>query len=580
MPKTPGIYSAETLGPYVAKALTYADGVSRGQIPACKWVRLACERQLRDLARTSFEYEFDLDRAHAICAFVEKMPHVKGEWAQRGETIHLEDWQCFTYTTVFGWVEVAVQGRPVHPLPARRFRKAYICVPRKNTKSTMSAPVGLYMLVEDGEPGAEVYVTATNRKQSSDIVFGTAKQMALRAPGFVAKYGTRIFKYNISVDDSASKFEPLHARGGTLDGLNVSCAINDELHAHVNREVHDVIASATGARRQPLNWDITTAGFDNSGICYEVQLYVQKVLEGIVDDETTFGLIYSIDEGDDWTSEATWQKANPNWGVSVYPMQLRSEFKRAREEPAYQRNFLTKYLNVWCGAAAAWMDMIAWDKCADPALSLQDFRGEDAYVGVDLSSKIDMTSVVPVIPRWIDGELHVFVFGMHYLPEAAVEQSKNSQYHGWVRRGALRATAGNVIDVDRIEREIAEEIAEVVTVREIDVDPMHNSTQFSAHMEEAGFECVDVRPTVLNFSEAMKWVEALVKDGRLHHDGCPVMTWAMSNVVAKPDAKDNIYPRKDREHYKIDPAISLLMAVSRILTAEADEQPSVTFLDG
>lgn len=560
--------------PHVQKAIQYCQDVVAGKILACKFVRLSCQRQLKDLARKRYAYEFDAELAEKVCRFIERMPHVKGRWARKVNgkcpCLVLEPWQCFLVTTLFGWVDRKTR--------LRRFRHAYWELPRKNAKSTLAAAIGLYLLTEDDEPGADVYCTATSHKQSADAVFGTAKTMARRAEGFADHYGVEILQFNINVPDEASKFEPLHAKADNLDGLNVHGDINDELHAHKTRDLRDVMVTGTGSREQPVILDITTAGYDTSGICYEVRDYVVKVLQNTIQDDQTFGIIYTIDTDDeknkdDWKDEKIWIKANPNWNVSVFPMALRSEFKKAVANPSYQRTFQTKYLNVWCGAANAWMDMLAWDKCADPDLDITQFAGKECFPGVDLSSKIDLSVVMPVFPEMIDGKLHVFAFGMYYLPEKTIEESTNSQYSGWKRRGLLRATPGNLIDVDQIENDVEFELKPFDVV-ELCVDPMHNSTQFKTHMEEKSFVCVDVRPTVVNFSEPMKYLEGLVKADRFHHNGDPIMTWAISNVVAKMDQKDNIYPRRQREHNKIDPAIGIIMAMNRIL-ATAGESDTI-----
>jgi len=247
----------------------------------------------------------------------------------------------------------------------------------------------------------------------------------------------------------------------------------------------------------------------------------------------------------------------------VYPMDMRALAKKARDVISQQNTFLTTRLNVWTAAAEAWMDMRQWEACRDDRMELEDFLGEPCYVGIDLASKIDMNSQAQLFSRTIDGEEHVFAFMRHWLPEEAVRDDVNNQYDGWVRAEYIRTTPGNVIDVDRIEDDTMEEIAGPYRLLELAVDPGHNSTQYGVHMAEQGITTIDVRPTVLNFSEAMKWLEAYVKDGRFHHN-CPVLTWMVSNVEVKRDHKDNIYPRKSSPDRKIDGVIALLMALNRL----------------
>lgn len=424
--------------------------------------------------------------------------------------------------------------------------------------STMAAGVGLYMLREDEEYGSEVYSSATTRNQAK-IVFNLARQMALRA-----HLGVEVRVHNLSVTETASLFEPLHAQGETLDGHNIHCAINDEVHAWKKRAVYDVIETATGARRQPMIYNITTAGDNLEGICYELYGYLTRILSGAIEDDSFFGIVYGIDQEDmeHWLEPEVWRKANPNWGVSVLPMDVQALAKKAIEIPSQQNAFLTKRLDVWVNAAVAWMDMVKWQRCYDASMRIEDFRGENAWLGTDLASKIDVNSQARLFRRYVDGQEHLFCFMRHWLPEAAIQEDRFGQYDGWVRMGAIEKTPGNVVDVDAIEADTLE-FSRAHRVVELGVDPGHNSTQYGVHMAKEGLEVVDVRPTVLNFSEPMKWLEAYVKDGRFHHN-CPVLTWMVSNVVARRDQKDNIYPRKDAPSRKIDGAIAVMIALNRL----------------
>lgn len=550
--------------PHVYAAYDYAHRVVNGEVAACELVRLACQRQINDLDRTDWEFVFDADAAERVCRFVSSMPHVKGsQWA--GKTIDLEPWQSFGLTLLFGWLyreDVhGDDGALIARMGSRRFRTYYEEVPRKNAKSTKGAGVGLYLLSQDGEAGAEVYSSATTRDQAR-IVFSVAQEMARRALMLDVR------AHRIIDMESASFFAPLHAQGNTLDGLNIHAAINDELHAWQKRSVYEVIQTATGAREQPLIYNITTAGENVSGICYDLRSYLVKVLRGVVKDETFAGMIYGIDPEDDWTDKSVWAKANPNWGVSVWPREIEGNFLKAREIPS-QRNVFKKYhLNVWTSAAEDWMDMQAFMGCQDTKLRIEDFAGEPCWIGIDLASRRDIASLCALFVRNIKGEPNYYAFFKHWTPEAAVQNDANSQYDGWVRMGAMIATGGNVIDIDRIEAETAD-IANIAKIQEIAMDPGHNSTQYGVHMTQRGFRVIDLRPTVLNFSEPMKWLEAYVIDRRFHY-ACPVLPWMMANVVVKPrgQMKDNLFPGKAADSRKIDGVIALLMALNRAKAAE------------
>lgn len=540
---------------YAERAHSYARGAVNGKHIVCKWVRLACQRHLSDLARAATEsdypYYWDDAAANHVCTFIEVLPHVKGQWAT--STIELESWQCFLVAVVFGW------RRKADTL--RRFRVVYIEVPRKNAKSTLTAGIALYMLMADGESGAECYSAATTGDQAR-IVFDVARNMVRREPRLKQRFGVDSGEHSIYVRHAISTFRPLNAEGSTLDGLNPHFASVDELHAHKRRDVWDVLESATGARSQPLIWAITTAGSDRSGICYEVRDYVIKLLEGRAAGEATFGIIYTIDDGDDWTDPISWQKANPNLGVSVSPEDLQIKCTKALAIASAQSNFLTKHLNVWVNAEHAWMEMSAWDKCGNPDLLEADFAGAECIIGLDLASKIDLAASMKVFER--DG--HYYAFGRYYLPSATVEGSANSQYDGWARRGLLTTTEGNVTDFGVIKDDLRAD-ANSFLVREVPFDPWQ-ATQLASEMLAEGLPMVEYRQTVQNMSEPMKQLEALVLSGRFHHNGDPILTWMVSNVVCHTDVKDNIYPRKERAENKIDGVVALIMAIGRMIVVE------------
>jgi len=533
---------------FVGIAKQYAEDVLSEKILACKWTKLACERFFKDRKRSEGDWPFTLfeNSANRFCKAIEKMPHVHGTWDSK--TIILEPWQIFLIVNVFGWIHKITR--------LRRFRTVYIEVPRKNAKSTLTSTVGLCMLVLDKEMGSECYSAATTRDQAKRV-FADAQTMARRMPGFRKKYGVQVNARNINVLKTASKFEALSAEGSTLDGLNIHFAGIDELHAHKTRVVYDVLETATGARKQPLLWSITTAGSNRAGICYEQRSYLTKILERVHEDDTYFGIIYTIDDTDDWTDKKIWAKANPNYAVSVEPDDLARLCKKAMQMPSAQNSFLTKRLNVWVNADEAWMDMRAWEKCADPKLKREDFLGRKCWVAVDLASKIDIAALAMLFEK----EGHYYAFLNHYLPEEALEDPTNSQYSGWVRSGRIIETPGVRIDFDYIEDDLRQ-LKSDYQVLEVAYDPFQ-ATQFSTHMEAEGFPMIETGATVKNFSEPMKELEALVLDGRFHFDGDPVLTWMVSNVVCHRDKKDNIYPNKERPENKIDGVISILMALNR-----------------
>lgn len=546
---------------YQKIAEQYCSDVINGKILACEYVRLACERQVKDLSRKrGFKYIYDPSKGAKVCAFVELLPHIKGALA--GQPIKLEPWQVFILMTVFSWVNE--DG-------SRRFRRVYIEVPRGNGKSALSSGIGLYMLTADNEGGAEVYSFATTRDQAK-IVFGDAQQMARKSSGLRSHFGVEVNAHNINVLKTASKFEALSAEGSTLDGLNTHFACVDELHAHKTRAVYDVVETSIGKRLQSLLWVITTAGSNRAGICYEVRGFVSKILKGNAHDETQFGIIYGLDKDDDWTTEEALIKANPNWGVSVMPEVLLSLQAKAMSMASASNNFRTKHLNEWVNADVSWMDMRKWDACADQSLEITDFGGEECYMALDLASKTDIAAKINLFVR--DGEY--YAFGDYYLPRETVDKGENAQYSGWESLGLLTVTEGAIIDFQVIEDKILNDCKQFEVI-EVPYDPFQ-ATQLSMRLLNQGVNMVEVRPTVLNFSEPMKQLEALVLSGKFHHNGDPILTWMVSNVVCHTDAKDNIYPRKERPENKIDGVVALIMALSRAIANNNDSGSLDDFL--
>lgn len=542
---------AETDHPHVAAANAYAQDVVAGEIPACSYVRLACQRHLDDLERSEgdWPYRFDPDSAEAVGRFIQLLPHTKGRWA--GAKMELEGWQAFIVCALFGWVRKE-DG-------ARRFRSAYVEVPRKNGKSLLAAAIGLYMFAADGEPGAEVYSGASTEKQAWEV-FGPARLMAKRTEEFQEAFGVGVGAKNLHILETASKFEPIIGKPG--DGASPHCAIADELHEHKTDDLVDTMETGMGARHQPLLFLITTAGSDTGGVCYHWRSQTVSVLEGGLENDSLFGIVYTIDEEDDWTTEEALRKANPNYGVSVSAEFLQSQQKNAVASARKQNVFKTKHLNQWVGAKTSWMNMGAWSHQAD-APPLEEWLGTPCWVGIDLASKIDIASVVLLFER--DG--HYYSYSRSYLPEERAQQPDCQHYQGWVHEGHLIATDGSMID----HREIGEDIkddAKRFGIIQAGCDP-YGSTQLAVQVMEEGIEIVEVPQTVKHLSEPMKWVEAKVLAGELHHDGNPCFDWQMGNVVAKVDANDNIFPRKERRENKIDGPVALIIAMGQALSVSA-----------
>lgn len=541
-------------------ARRYAEAIVSGEVSACRFVVQACQRQLDDLASPPSGYRFDEARAERVCKFVELVPHIKGQLAREEALIKLEPWQVFILTTVYGWVDG--DGN-------RRFRRSYVEVPRGNGKSSLSSPLGLYMLALDGEAGAEVYSAATTRDQAR-IVFRDAQAMARRMPKFCDRFGVSVPAQAIVQERTASSFKALSADGHTLDGLNIFFAIVDELHAHKTPAVYEVLETGLGKRPQSLLWLITTAGSNRHGICYQVRDDVTKILSGDMKGryaETTFGMIYTVDEGDDPFDETTIRKANPNFGVSVDPAHVLQLADKARKSPQARANFLTKHLNVWVDANTALFDTEHWRACEDHSLDETDFSTDECVIGLDLASKIDIAARLNVYRRAVEGKAHYYVFPRFYLPRAAIEEDRHPMYRGWELQGDLIATPGETTDFGIIEDEIKAD-GPGLNLLAVATDPWQ-AQQMIQGLKKDGMPAEEYRQTVQNMSEATKTLDAIMRERRVHHPGNAVLNWMIGNVVGHYDAKENVYPRKEMSANKIDGAVALIMALGWFLGREA-----------
>jgi len=569
------------------RATQYARDVVEGRIPSCKWHRLACARHLNDLDRIGgegFPYLFNPELtdnegvqyfpAERICKFASLMPHIKGDWAARGGLIALEAWQVFILASIFGWVH--------RDTGKRRFRTADLFVPRKNSKSTLASIIGNFLFAVDGEFGAEIYSGATSEDQAMEV-FMPSVLMARATPIFRHKFGVTVPSArrptNMSVLQSNSKYEPVIGNPG--DGASPSCAIVDEYHEHKTAELYDTMQTGMGARSQPLMLVITTAGSDISGPCYLHQDELQKILEGLIENEQRFGIIFGIDEGDDWTSEAALIKANPNYGISIDTGFLKTQQRDAISDTRKQNVFKTKHLNEWVAAASPWLNLHHLKGAGDPALNLDMFKGEECIVGLDLASKQDIASAVWGFKRRLDDADHYYFISRNYVPEAAVAKPENARYQAWVNAGLLIVTPGNMIDIEQIQEDILNS-AETVVIRELAKDP-YGGQQLGSNLAREGIQVIDIPQRVQYLSEPMKMIQALVDAGdfdaqggfthkpRFHHDANRCYVWQLSNVEVKPDRNENIFPRKLRDSNKIDAAVATVVAMNRLMATEAQD---------
>lgn len=568
MPPTRSPKSAKH--PHVDIGNKYARDIVAGKIPANKWVKLACQRHLNELEKQKsrdFDYRFDPAAAEKVCRFVELMPHTKGTWAARGERLVMSPWQVFLTICIFGWKK-KVDG-------FRRFRRALLLVPRKNGKSAWAAAIGNYMLAADGENGAEVYSGATTEKQAWEV-FRPAKIMAQRTPEFREHFGVQVNAKSIFVLGNESRFEPVIGKPG--DGASPSLAIVDEYHEHDTDDLMATMETGMGARDQPLALVITTAGSDISGPCYSLVLDARRMLDGIIEDDQLFALMYGLDvKGDDWTTPAALEKANPNIGISVSREFLLAQQRQAINNARHVSRFKTKHLNEWVNAKTAYFNVQRWMESEVKGLKLEDFKGQPCRIGMDLASKVDIAALeltfrldrctCKAAKDLLAKGFKYARFGRYYLPEATVEAGENEHYQAWQKRGLLSQTDGEMIDYTVIRDDILG-YRDDFQLEEVDYDP-DQARMMVAELQAEGVPCVEITATMKNFSEPMKEMEGLVRERAIAHDGDEIFAWMLGNVVTKENHRDQVYPRKERAENKIDGPVAHMMVLGRWMTLDA-----------
>ena len=511
---------------------------------------------IRDRSK-AWGYVFDPEAGARVCRFIELLPHTKGKWASKKETIKLQPWQCFLIVVLFGWLNKATRKR--------RFRNVYWEIPRKNGKSILAAGIGLYMLTADGEFGAEVYAGATTEKQAWEV-FKPAKLMMQRSEKFAARLGVEVTAKVLLRPGDGGKFEPIIGNPG--DGASPSCAIVDEYHEHPTPALLDTMETGIMAREQPLILIITTAGQNTASPCYDKRDEAIKVLERTTEDEHLFACIFGIDPGDDWADPKSLIKANPNYGVSVDADILQAQQRTAMLNPLQQNKFKTKHLNVWTSVMAGVMNMQQWELCKDTDLDEEELIGSDCWIAADLASKIDLCSAQRLYRRMSHGLPHYYLFGRYWLPEAAIEEPgpNAAHYAKWVKQGFLTPTDGATVDFELITETIISDCKRL-NPREAVFDPF-NAVQMMQAVQAKNIEAVEFVQTAAAFAVPLDELIAAVKDGRFHHDGNPITTWCMSNMVARPAKKGLVSPIKQKPHQKIDGAIATIMAVARACVDE------------
>jgi phage terminase large subunit-like protein len=527
---------------------TYAHEVLSGEIVAGPWVRLACERHLRDLELGPLRgLRFSDERAnHAIRFFHEFLMLSEGEHA--GRPFILQPWQQFIIGSLFGWLG---------PDGYRRFRKFYGEIGKGAGKSPLAAGIGLYGLVADGEAGAEIYAAAVTRDQAG-IMFTDAQHMVAASPHLSSRVD--IGAHNLAMLSTNSYFRPVSSEARSLDGKRVHMALIDEIHEHRTPMVVQKMQAGTKGRRQPLIVEITNSGWDQTSICWQHHEYSTRVLEQVLEDDGWFAYVCALDKDDDWRDPAVWVKGNPNLGISVTHKYLEEQVREAQNMPAQQN--IVKRLNfcIWTEQIERWLDMARWDACdAEPQIA----PGQACYLGLDLSSTTDITAAVAVFPAddgYYDLRCHF------WMPEVGIrerEQRDGAPYRAWMQQGYISATEGDIVDYDVI-RETVKSLAETYEITEIPYDPW-NATQLATQLGWDGATVVPMSQGYASLSEASKFLESLILTGRLRHGGHPVLRWMAANVAVKQGPNDSIRPVKGGLNTRIDGIVALVMGLGRVI---------------
>jgi phage terminase large subunit-like protein len=497
------------------------------------------------------EYYFDDARAAHVVKFFDKfLCHSKGRFA--GKPFTLLPWQRDLLEELFGWCKVS-DG-------LRRYRVAYISTAKKSGKSTLMSGIGLYLLLADGEPSAEIYSAASDRDQAG-IVAREAMNMIRASPQMSRVLEVVESRKTVAHRASASFWKVLSGDSFRAEGLNIHGLLFDELHTQRDRRLWDALRYGGAARDQSLVISTTTAGYDRQSICYEQYSYAKAVLQDWRHDPQFFACIHEMPEGDDWTEPTNWPKANPSWGVTIDPKDFEQDFKESLLSSTKENAFRRYRLNQWTQQDTRWIKMDQWGKCASgPPESLE---GRECYVGLDLATTYDTSAMVAIFPA-PDGTFDVLC--RFWIPgDNALERERRDgvPYTLWTNtpETGLYMTDGNVTDYDVVRRHI-NEFGKVYNVKQIAIDRW-NATQLSLQLQADGFDVVGFSQGVGSMSPPSKMLENLILSGRIRHGGNLVLSWMAGNVSVKVDANENIRPVKPKpgSPHRIDGIVSLIMAV-------------------
>lgn len=529
----------------------------RRELPSPEWAEVLRLIPGYDPIATAEDCWFDPQAAERACGFFPSCLRHYQDWfsGKAGDAFVLQPWQQAIVANLFGWKR---------PDGTRRYREAFLYIPRKQGKTQLASGIGNYMLFCDGERGAQVYAAAANEEQAQQV-FTAASEQVLREE--VLSEVAHVYKRRIVVESAASYFQVLTSKPRTKHGFNAHCVIADELHAIEKRDLVEVLVTSTASRRQPLVVYITTADFERASICNEKHDYACKVRDRVFANKAFLPVVYEARKGEDWTSEDIWRRVNPNFGITVPASYFATECQRAKDEPSYENTFKRLHLNMRTEQATRWIQMDRWDACpadVDP----ESLKGKECVAGLDLSSTQDTTSLVLVF-KLPDGR--VAVLPWVWVPAAQVRRRERRgmvEYATWVRQDHLHEIEGNVVDYDVVRAKV-NALGKVYKIKEIAVDEWQ-AIQTITDLQGDGFNVVRFRQGFKSMSSPSKELERLVVSGRLIHFNHPVLRWMASNVKVATDPAENVKPVKEDPNSpnKIDGIVALVMALGRAGVAE------------
>lgn len=515
----------------------YAEGVVTGKIVACKYIKQACERYLSWFSK----YEFRPEKADRVIRFIKNLKHFTGQHS--GKPFELLPYQKWIIYNIFGFYHKGTDKRVV--------RYVYLELARKSGKTALAAAISLYMLIGDGEAGAECELVANSRQQAK-IAYDMASHF-LSTIDRKGKYFER-YRDKIKFDKTKSFLQVLSSDAGGNDGYNSSCFILDEAHEQPDSKLWDVMVSSQGMRQNPLGIIITTAGFNLFGFCHKYRDTCTEILAGVKENDSQFAAIYTIDEGDKWDDPEIWVKANPSLGITVSKEYLETQVKMAKNNTSLEVGIRTKNLNCWVSSSAVWVsdDYLLQ---ASKKLEIKDFKDDLCFCGVDLASVSDLTAVSFCFPK--EGKFYFKTY--YYLPASCLKDNPNSiLYQDWARTGQLTITPGNVTDYDYILKDMKKAASAGVLIQQVGYDS-YNATQWAINATNEGLPLKPFSQALWNFNKPTKYFELLIKKGLVVLDDNEITRYCFRNVALKYDHNDNVKPVKGgSDMQKIDGVISIV----------------------